>query len=368
MLVADPRMGPGIPGRAQSFQASFPDAGGGVAVAVEPGSVAANPRGHVVQFYGRDEELTERVAEYLADAITAGGVAVMVATPDHRQAIEARLAATGVAVHAARRDGRFAAIDADSLLSRFVADGRVDRAAFAASVGQVVREAAARARPVRVFGEMVAILWSSEQRDLAVELEAAWNELAQEVPFALYCGYPERSVHGSAQRGALRQVCQHHTAVIGPPPAGFPWPVRPAGRTGVTRAFEGIQDAPRAARHFVLGLLAEHGMSGRRTGPPSRSRAVRETLVTDVALVVTELATNAVRHARSAFTVSAAVDADAVHISVADTRPLPAGRGTPAMTVMPDHGLGVVDAIAARWGVQTVPGGKVVWARLRLRD
>ena len=40
---------------------------------------------HVVQFYGRDEELTERVTDYLLGALASGGAAIVVATPEHRR-------------------------------------------------------------------------------------------------------------------------------------------------------------------------------------------------------------------------------------------------------------------------------------------
>ena len=47
---------------------------------------------HVVQFYGRDEELAERVTGYLLGALASAGVAIVIATPEHRNEFEARLA------------------------------------------------------------------------------------------------------------------------------------------------------------------------------------------------------------------------------------------------------------------------------------
>jgi len=37
--------------------------------------------GHLVQFYGHEEELADQVAEYLLGALDDGGVAVVIATP-----------------------------------------------------------------------------------------------------------------------------------------------------------------------------------------------------------------------------------------------------------------------------------------------
>ena len=46
---------------------------------------------HVVQFYSHDEELAERVVRYLLEALGGGGVAIVIATPEHRREFEARL-------------------------------------------------------------------------------------------------------------------------------------------------------------------------------------------------------------------------------------------------------------------------------------
>ena len=89
----------------------------------------------MVQFYRRDEELASSVGRYLAGAVLAGGVALLVATPPHAEAITAAMERAGADVPAARRDGRLLAMDAESLLSRFVTGGRVGRGAFLASAG-----------------------------------------------------------------------------------------------------------------------------------------------------------------------------------------------------------------------------------------
>ena len=114
----------------------------------------------------------------------------------------------------------------------------------------------------------------------------------------------------------------------------------------------------------MLHLLRQWHLDGGHGAAGPGGAAARSRLVTDAALVVTELATNAVLHARSGFTVSAALSEDAVCLRVADSLPLPGGQA--GLPVQPDHGLGVIAEIADRWGVQPVPGGKAVWASLRL--
>jgi hypothetical protein len=307
---------------------------------------AVGPRSHVVQIYGCEEELTRGVAQYLADAISGGGVAVVVAAPAHRQAFEERMARLGVDVPAARRGGSYITVGADDALGRFVVGGRVDAARFDQVIGRLLRDAVASGRPVRAYGEMVAILWDAGHVNAALELETQWNELARELPFSLYCAYPEESVAGDIHRESLEHVYHLHEAVISGGSGAEPLHVRPLGRTGAWRAFLAHREAPRLARHFLTETLQRWEIGE---------------LAGDAALVVTELATNAVVHADSSFTVALAMLEGGVRISVSDTMPMPEGATLPAD---PGHGLGVIAAVSRVWGIRPTAEGKVVWAEL----
>jgi hypothetical protein len=307
---------------------------------------------HVVQFYDRDEELAESAGDYLADAIAEGGAAVVVATPARCTVFEGHLAACGVDIAAARRDGTLVSLDATRLARQLTRAGRADRTAFDAQIRPAILAAGRAPGPVRVYGEIVAVLWAAGHVNAALELEGFWNELGREIPFSLYCGYPRQSVESSQHHGAVSEVCRLHTAVVGRPVAGTA--VGPAARAhwgDATRTFPGRREDTRAARGFVLGMLG-----------PWRG----EQLAADAALVVTELATNAVLHAGSAFSVSLVLSGDVIRISVGDTVPLGQPGQDPWLPAVPGHGLGVVAAMAARWGFERLDSGKAVWAELPL--
>ena len=86
----------------------------------------------------------------------------------------------------------------------------------------------------------------------------------------------------------------------------------------------------------------------------------------DVArLLVSELVTNAVLHARTELELRVDITDTAVSIQVADANPvLPVVRnhGTDAGT---GRGLRVLDRMASRWGTFSVDGGKIVWFEIR---
>ena len=183
---------------------------------VETTERSADMLGHAVLFYRDDDELADRVGRYLAAGLSSGSAAIVLATTPHRTAITGRIAALGTDVARCQQHEDLVLLDAGEVLDRFLIGGRVDPADFEQQVGGLVRHAAAADRPVRIFGEMVALLWAAGQVSAAVELEILWNELRAFVPFSLLCGYPARYSSGQQHADALDEMCRLHTLVTGP--------------------------------------------------------------------------------------------------------------------------------------------------------
>jgi hypothetical protein len=175
-------------------------------------------RDHALVFYRDEEELAEQVSEYLLPAIQDGGVAIVVATAGHRRSFEGYLAGMGVDVAAASARGFYLAPDASETMRGFMVADRPDPAGFWQAISPMLRQAAKAGRPVRVFGEMVALLWDAGLIDAAIEVEAMWNELGAQYPFSLLCAYPAQPAACADQLDALTEVCRAHTQVTGVPP------------------------------------------------------------------------------------------------------------------------------------------------------
>jgi anti-sigma regulatory factor (Ser/Thr protein kinase) len=80
-------------------------------------------------------------------------------------------------------------------------------------------------------------------------------------------------------------------------------------------------------------------------------------------LVVSELASNAVRHARTRYELAVHL-VPTVRVEVADRSSALPVRKTPEVTDEGGRGLLIVERCTRRWGVTGRPPGKVVWAEV----
>ena len=145
---------------------------------------------HLVQLYKDDRTLVEAVSLYAGRGLGKGEGVILVATDPHLEAIEARLRETGFDLGDLRAWGQLTTIDAASLLSRFLADGRIDAARFRSILGDVITMARREGRfpRIRVYGELVNLLWRVNH-PATRQLEELWNETIELHSVSLLCGY-----------------------------------------------------------------------------------------------------------------------------------------------------------------------------------
>jgi PAS domain S-box-containing protein len=114
------------------------------------------------------------------------------------------------------------------------------------------------------------------------------------------------------------------------------------------RSFTAEPQSVGAARRFAAESVREL---------PERERET-------VTLLVSELATNSIRHAGSGFSVCIEGSDAAVRVAVKDTGGGHPRLRSPAPDEVSGRGLKIVEMLADEWGVEALPGsGKVVWFR-----
>ena len=176
------------------------------------------PCDHAVQVYDDEPQFLDRLEAYVADGLTAGEGVVVIATRPHRAELEARLAARGFELEAARRRDQYIPVDADTALSQFMVDDWPDQRLFEAVVSMLVSRARGSGvdgspRRVRAFGEMVVLLWTRGHHGATVRLEHLWRRICQLQSFAVFCAYP-KSAFSHDSHASLRQICATHTHVV----------------------------------------------------------------------------------------------------------------------------------------------------------
>jgi hypothetical protein len=171
---------------------------------------------HLVDFYETEERLVATVVEYLVPALVCGDAAIVVATAAHREAFAEEVSFAGVDLGAAARDGRYQALDAAELLSRFMVGGAPDPGRFREVVEGVLKRAARGERQVRAYSEMVALLWAEGDVMSTIAVEDLWNELVGEHGFSLFCDYPISGFDVQSQ-SAFEHICGQHKTVRHPP-------------------------------------------------------------------------------------------------------------------------------------------------------
>lgn len=87
----------------------------------------------------------------------------------------------------------------------------------------------------------------------------------------------------------------------------------------------------------------------------------------DLITIVSELATNAVRHSVGAFTLSVDLYGDTCHVAVKDSADEPPAKTIASAESEVGRGMFLIDALASAWGWLTEPVGKTVWAEIRIK-
>ncbi len=295
--------------------------------------------------YADDYAIGHELIRFVEDGLVLGESVVVAANGPHRASLDAwRAGHPPLSVH-----DFLLVVDAAETLQTFMAAKTPDPMLFDATIGAIVERAARGGRGVRVFGEMVALLWAGGNVTGALALETLWNDMAANRRFFLLCAYPG-DVLGGAPLRAVNAMCDRHSdlSLLGHQMQFAD--VTPATPSHAQRLLIPVPTAVSAAHQIAKQILVDWELSH---------------LISNCVTVTSELVANAVLHAQSSFRLTLSRDTTVLRIAVED-----AVRCMPTANSRPDpfnpSGLAKVQSIASDWGCDVTPAGKTVWAELAI--
>lgn len=168
-----------------------------------------------MQFHGPDTgALARNVGRYLCEGLRQGDGVIVIASPEHRDAFFEEMTAAGCDPVHAVCDRRLVLFDSGHTLARFMVDGAPERDRFRATAHAALERVHAPSGRLRLYGDMVALLWTAGQRAAAIALEQLWNELQAQERFDLFCAYPIDEFDREFSTGAVDGLlCTHGTVL-----------------------------------------------------------------------------------------------------------------------------------------------------------
>jgi hypothetical protein len=179
---------------------------------------------HAVYFYEEDAFLIDNVAHFVKKGLEQKETVIVVATAEHRHDLKNKLMDENLIGLLAPTGTNYWTLDASTTLSLFLLDGWPDERLFLKVIGQII-ESATLGAPVRIYGEMVAVLWAEGNHRAAIRLEELWNLLATRRDFSLLCGYPSSAFQGPDTVLAYQDMCACHSQITGSRASSTPLPV-----------------------------------------------------------------------------------------------------------------------------------------------
>jgi len=169
-----------------------------------------SPCEHFVEIYEHDGPFLDSLEGFAAGGLKAHDAVIIIATSEHRMALEKRLSKRGINVDQMRASQRYIDIDAEAALSQFMQNDWPNDQLFSNFIMNLLRRATTGGRQVRAFGEMVALLWLRGQNGATVRLEHLWHEVCQAEGLTLFCAYPKIGFTKDADT-SIKEICALHS-------------------------------------------------------------------------------------------------------------------------------------------------------------
>jgi hypothetical protein len=149
-----------------------------------------HPCGHIVFPYTNEAQFIEAVCLFTSAGLRKGDSALLVMEQSHCEPIRQQLQGNGFDLAELESRGQLICEAAEGLMATFLFDGIIEEHAFKSRIAGLIERAkeASSTGQVRVFGEMVNLLWV-ENPGATHRLEELWNEVIKLHSVPLLCAY-----------------------------------------------------------------------------------------------------------------------------------------------------------------------------------
>ena len=168
---------------------------------------------HLVQIYENDNVLMNTLEGFVGDGFIRDQCAIIIATPEHLQNLDERLARQGFNDEELKATSQFITATVEDALQAIMVNNKLDKILFESFVAGLMNKAAACNKKIRVYGEIVGELWRNGLHDATIQLEKMWHTLQQKNSFCLFCAYPQRDFKHDDHR-SINMICNTHSKVI----------------------------------------------------------------------------------------------------------------------------------------------------------
>lgn len=169
---------------------------------------------HTVQICPNESSQVDLVTRYIKDGLLNGEAVIVIAKQALRKSLKLKMDGISFDGRILQDQDQIKFFDAEFLLSNLKSDGVLEEEVFQEYLAAPIDNAQLNYRKVRVFSEMVDILWKQDQHNIAIQLEGFWNDLSHIQEFSLLCTYSLNKLDPNTYDDALERICKCHSHLI----------------------------------------------------------------------------------------------------------------------------------------------------------
>ncbi|SFF14331.1 MEDS domain-containing protein [Nitrosomonas sp. Nm166] len=172
---------------------------------------------HTVQIWPNETSQVDLVTRYIKDGLLNGEAVIVIAKSALRKALKVKMdtfSFNGQNLQDLQDQDQIRFFDAEFLLLNLMSDEGLEEKAFQEFVASPMYKAQLNYRKVRVFSEMVDILWKQNQYDMALQLEGFWNELSNTQEFSFLRTYSLDKQDPNTHEDILERICKDLSHLI----------------------------------------------------------------------------------------------------------------------------------------------------------